>query len=132
MTTVCLLIMAIYGMFAAIIFPLFGKARLTNFTVARGYYLLGGFMTGLKVVSEGEENLRKVKGPVIYLCNHQSSLDVMLMGKVYPENTAVVAKKQLKYYPFLGWFSKLAIHLYYDLITDHNYSDLEQCHLLGS
>jgi lysophosphatidate acyltransferase len=107
MTTVCLVIMAIYGMCVSIIFPLFGKAGLINYTVARGYYLLGGFMTRLTVVAEGEENLHKVDGPVIYVCNHQSSLDVMLMGIVYPKNTAIVAKKQLKYYPFLGWFSKL-------------------------
>lgn len=106
MSTVCLLIMAIYGMCVSLVFPLFGKAGWINYTVAKGYNFLGGFMTGLNVVSEGEENFNKVKGPAIYVCNHQSSLDIMLMGVVYPKNTAIVAKKQLKYYPFLGWFSK--------------------------
>lgn len=122
MTTVCLLVMAIYGMCVSIVLPIFGKTHLINYSVARGYYLLGGFFCGLKVESEGEENLHKIKGPVIYVCNHQSSIDIMLMGKVYPKNTAIVAKKQLKYYPFLGWFSKYISGILvdvYDLFTDN-------------
>ncbi|CEP10151.1 hypothetical protein [Parasitella parasitica] len=114
MSTLCLLVMAIYGMCVSIIFPILGKTHLINYSVARGYYMLGSFFCGLKVVSEGEENLHKVNGPVIYVCNHQSSMDVMLMGKVYPKNTAIVAKKQLKYYPFLGWFMTLSNAIFLD------------------
>ncbi|CAO0796005.1 unnamed protein product [Mucor circinelloides] len=114
MSTICLLVMAIYGMCVSIVFPIFGKTHLINYSVARGYYMLGGFFCGLKVESEGEENLHKIKGPVIYVCNHQSSLDIMLMGKVYPKNTAIVAKKQLKYYPFLGWFMTLSNAIFLD------------------
>lgn len=114
MSTLCLLVMAIYGMCVSIVLPIFGKTHLINYSVARGYYMLGGFFCGLKVESEGEENLHKVKGPVIYVCNHQSSLDIMLMGKVYSKNTAIVAKKQLKYYPFLGWFMTLSNAIFLD------------------
>jgi lysophosphatidate acyltransferase len=106
MASVCLLIMSVYGFTISLVFPLLGLTHLINYSVAWGYYTLGGFFTGIKVESEGEENLHKVSGPVIYVCNHQSSMDIMIMGKVYPKNTAIVAKKQLKYYPFLGWFSK--------------------------
>ncbi|KAI7903601.1 uncharacterized protein BX663DRAFT_507047 [Cokeromyces recurvatus] len=112
MSIVCLLVMAIYGMFASIVFPILGKRHLINYSVARGYYYLGGFFCGLKVVAEGTEHI--TEKPVIYICNHQSSLDIMLMGKVYPKNTAIVAKKQLKYYPFLGWFMTLSNAIFLD------------------
>ncbi|KAI8879098.1 1-acylglycerol-3-phosphate O [Backusella circina FSU 941] len=113
-TTLCLTIMAIYGMCASIIFPPLGLTHLINSSVARGYYTLGRLFLDLKVDSEGEENLKKVEGPVIYVCNHQSSLDIMFMGKVYPQNTAIVAKKELKYYPFLGWFMTLSNAIFLD------------------
>jgi lysophosphatidate acyltransferase len=106
MAAITLLIMAMYGFLSSIVFKIIGRTDLVNWSVALGYYLLGGFFCGLNVTAEGTENLYKVKGPVIYVCNHQSSLDIMFMGKVYPKNTAIVAKKALKYYPFLGWFSK--------------------------
>ncbi|KAI8988319.1 hypothetical protein BDF20DRAFT_814337 [Mycotypha africana] len=114
MALVCLTIMAIYGTIVSIIFPLFGQKGMINYTVAHGYYMVGTFFCGIKVKSEGEENLYKHKGPVIYVCNHQSSMDIMLMGKVYPKNTAIVAKKQLKYYPFLGWFMILSNAIFLD------------------
>ncbi|CAO3615869.1 unnamed protein product [Mucor hiemalis] len=113
-SSLCLLAMSIYGFLIALVFPLFKCTHLINYSVARGYYYLGGFFTGLNVVTEGEENLTKEKGPVIFVCNHQSSLDIMLMGKVYPKNTAIVAKKALKYYPFLGWFMTLSNAIFLD------------------
>ncbi|KAI8353619.1 hypothetical protein EDC96DRAFT_484769 [Choanephora cucurbitarum] len=103
----CFVTMAVYGTIIALVLPLFGKRDLINWSVARGYYYLGGFFTGVRVEVEGEENLHQHEGPAIYVCNHQSSLDIMLMGKVYPKNTAIIAKKQLKYVPFLGMFVRL-------------------------
>ncbi|ORX50138.1 1-acylglycerol-3-phosphate O [Hesseltinella vesiculosa] len=112
MAILFLVVNALYGVFAGLILPLFGKAGLINYTVSRGYYYLGGFFTGLTCTVKGEENIMST--PAVYVCNHQSSLDVMLMGKVYPKNTAVVAKKELKYYPFLGWFMMLNNSVFLD------------------
>ncbi|KAG1438289.1 hypothetical protein G6F56_012700 [Rhizopus delemar] len=115
-TVLAMIVMATYGMIAALIFPLFGYTHLINHSVAKGYYLLGTLLCGITVEPEGLENL-KTKGPAIIVCNHQSSLDIMLMGRVYPENTTIVAKKELKYYPFLGWFSKVSLCIYSKLIS---------------
>lgn len=106
MVVLSLFTMATYGFFAAIVLGIVGRTDLVNWSVARGFYYLGGFFWDVTVKPEGLENLNKVKGPVIYVCNHQSSMDILLMGKVYPKNTAIVAKKAIKYYPFMGWFSK--------------------------
>ncbi|RCH82221.1 1-acylglycerol-3-phosphate O-acyltransferase, partial [Rhizopus stolonifer] len=110
----CFLSMAIYGTISSLVFPLIGKRHLIQWSVARGYYYLGKFFCGIEVKVEGQENLQEIQGPAIYVMNHQSSLDVMLMGKVYPKNTTVVAKKQLKYYPFLGWFMILSNAIFLD------------------
>lgn len=112
MSIVLLLVMATYGVIASLILPIFGKAGLINYTVARGYYYLGGFFTGLRCTILGQENI--IQSPAVYVCNHQSSLDVMVMGSVYPKNTSVVAKKEIKYYPFLGWFMTLSNAIFLD------------------
>ncbi|ORZ14778.1 hypothetical protein BCR42DRAFT_466731 [Absidia repens] len=75
MSFVLLMVMAVYGLFAAIALPIFGKAGLINYTVARGYYYLGRFFTGLQCTVSGRENV--LLSPAVYVCNHQSSLDTM-------------------------------------------------------
>ncbi|CEI99928.1 hypothetical protein RMCBS344292_14003 [Rhizopus microsporus] len=113
MTVVSLTIMATYGMIAALIFPVFGYTQYINFTVARGHYYITKFFCGIKVVPEGLEHLEE-KSPVIFVCNHQSSMDIMLFGAFYPKNTSIVAKKEIKYYPFLGWYMRLSNAIFLD------------------
>ncbi|KAF7726656.1 1-acylglycerol-3-phosphate O-acyltransferase [Apophysomyces ossiformis] len=114
MAVITLAIMAAYGVIASLILPLFGKSGLINWTVSRGYYYLGGFLTGISATIEGRENLKLANGPAVLVCNHQTSLDVMLMASVFPKNTSVVAKKAIKYYPFLGWYMTLSNAIFLD------------------
>ena len=37
---------------------------------------------GLTIVTEGQENMRAVKAPVVIMCNHQTSLDCLVACKV--------------------------------------------------
>jgi lysophosphatidate acyltransferase len=104
-----LLIIAAYGMAASLILPFFGQRRLINWTVARLYYYCAGYFTAITAVVENEANLETGR-PAVYICNHQSSIDVLLMARVFPKSTSVVAKKSIKYYPFLGWYSKYITH----------------------
>ncbi|KAI8976773.1 hypothetical protein BDB01DRAFT_727405 [Pilobolus umbonatus] len=100
-------LVAVYGIFVAIILPVFGLGSYINSSALTIYYLIGKYILGIRVDIKDEQNLH-VNGPAVYVCNHQASLDVMIMGSVYPNNTAVVAKKALKYYPILGLFMTLA------------------------
>lgn len=104
-TFACIAIATLYGVFASLTYPLFGKAHLLNWTVARIYYHLAGHLLGLSVTIEGKEHIRPER-PAVYVSNHQASLDLFYMASVFPKATAVVAKKSLKYVPFLGWYSK--------------------------
>lgn len=106
MAKVLLLGVSMYGFIIACILAPLRCTHLINWSVAKVIRRLSQFWIGLEVDCEGLEHLKDFKGPAIYVCNHQSSLDVLFIGAVYPKNTSIVAKKALKYYPFLGWFSK--------------------------
>lgn len=44
--------------------------------------------------------------PCVYVANHQSNLDVVTMGCMYPYRTVVIGKSQLKWVPLFGLFFK--------------------------
>lgn len=118
-TMICMAICALYGVFASLVLPLFGRGDLINWSVARAYYNLAGFFTGISVEIEGKEHLKKNQ-PTVFVCNHQSSMDVLFMASVFPKATSVVAKKAIKYYPFLGWYSK-------SFFSDHMLKKTTRC-----
>ncbi|KAI8983908.1 hypothetical protein BDB01DRAFT_722359, partial [Pilobolus umbonatus] len=109
----CIGLSALYGVFASITLPLIGKRELINWSTARFHYRLASFFLGITATVEGKENVRK-DGPAIYVCNHQTNVDIIFMGAVFPRGTTVVAKKVLKYYPFLGWFMILSKAIFLD------------------
>lgn len=57
---------------------------------------------GTKINIDRPELLEKL--PAILISNHQSELDIYMLGRIFPKKCVVTAKKQLKYIPFLGWF----------------------------
>ncbi|KAI7860442.1 hypothetical protein BDC45DRAFT_552686 [Circinella umbellata] len=111
-SVMCLSICALYGVFASLLLPLVGRADLINYSVSQFYYNLLGFLVDISVTIEGSENL--VHPLSVLVCNHQSSMDVFFMASVFPKATSVVAKKALKYYPFLGWYMILAKAIFLD------------------
>lgn len=106
---VCLMISAMYGMAASITLPIFGKSHLINWTVGRFHKAINRQFLGIDAIVEGEENLAKHGQSAIYVCNHQTLIDIIFMGSIFPKSTSVVSKKAIKYYPILGWFSKFII-----------------------
>jgi 1-acyl-sn-glycerol-3-phosphate acyltransferase len=76
-----------------------------------GPFLL--WVGGAKLEVEGREHVDP-KRPAIYVCNHQSSLDIPALFVALPVNFRFVAKSQLKWVPFLGWYLALAGHVFVD------------------
>ncbi|SAL97493.1 hypothetical protein [Absidia glauca] len=105
---------AAYGMAASLTLPLVRKTGLINWSVARLYYHICNLLLGISTTIEGEEYLDPAHGPAVYVCNHQSNMDIFFMAAVFPKNTSVVAKKALKYYPILGWFMTLSNAIFLD------------------
>ncbi|ANB14153.1 1-acylglycerol-3-phosphate O-acyltransferase SLC1 [Sugiyamaella lignohabitans] len=102
----------IYGALASIVLTLAGKQGLSQWTTARVFYTLARYILGIKVVISNPEALKT--RPAVFVSNHQSELDILILGATFPQYCSVTAKKALKYYPFLGWFMTLSGSVFID------------------
>lgn len=98
---------AIYGVFASSVLSLMGKQKLAQYTVARAFYNSFSWCLNIKIKVVNEQKLLD-NLPGILIGNHQSSLDILILGRIFPKGCTVTAKKSLKYIPFLGWFMSLS------------------------
>lgn len=75
---------------------------------------LTSFLCGIGFDIQGLEYLDPQinEGQRVFVANHQASLDVLALGKVFPQSTYIMAKHTLAYAPFLGWFLALAGHFF--------------------
>jgi lysophosphatidate acyltransferase len=108
---------ASYGVVASIVLRLVGYGGLSQWTVARTFKWTMWLVTGVTfrvtgsmkreggLTGEDALNMR----PVVFVGNHQTEMDVLMLGCMFPKYTSVTAKSSLKWTPFLGWFSK-SIH----------------------
>lgn len=93
---------ALYGVIASIVLRLIGKPEYAQYTVARVFYFVISKVLRIKITIKNEEYLNQKPGIVI--SNHQSVLDVFVLGRLFQPGFTVTAKTALKYFPFLGWF----------------------------
>ncbi|KAL5335923.1 1-acyl-sn-glycerol-3-phosphate acyltransferase [Aspergillus crustosus] len=108
-----LLFCAIYGVIASIVLRLVGYGRISQWATARCFKWVMRFTTGVWFdIVEGEEHLST--RPSVIIGNHQSELDVLVLGAIFPPYTSVTAKKSLKYVPILGWFMTLSSSVFID------------------
>ena len=108
-----LVICAMYGVFVSIILRPFGYHRIAQHLTARAFKFTMDLATGVTfTIVSGEEHLSK--RPCVIIGNHQSELDVLLLGTIFPPYTSVSAKSSLKRTPFLGWFMALSGTIFID------------------
>lgn len=98
---------AFYGVLASIVLTVIGKQHLAQWATARAFYNTFSTLLNVKIVVRNEQNLLN-NMPGILVGNHQSSLDILILGRIFPQGCTVTAKKSLKYIPFLGWFMSLS------------------------
>jgi len=67
---------------------------------------LGTALAGIELRVRGEEHLWSSR-PAVFIFNHQSSLDVLILCKLLRRDFVGVAKKELRRIPLLGAFSAL-------------------------
>jgi 1-acyl-sn-glycerol-3-phosphate acyltransferase len=48
----------------------------------------------------------------IYVCNHQSFLDAVIFGLIFPRNAYIISKDSLKYVPYFGFLYYLSGNFY--------------------
>lgn len=90
-----------------------GKRMNTNYIVARTFFNVAGPLMGWKFIVDGEEHLFKLVDPktgksksATLVGNHQSFVDIMYLGRIFPKASSIMAKAELKWLPGLGWFSE--------------------------
>jgi 1-acyl-sn-glycerol-3-phosphate acyltransferase len=66
---------------------------------------------GLSIDAEASGLENVPEAPFIYCSNHQSILDILVLGAVLPGDFKWAAKRELMKIPFLGWHLRLAGHV---------------------
>lgn len=108
-----LLVCASYGVIASIVLRLFGKQNIAQWATARSFHYTMALTTGVHFeIVEGKEHLNT--RPCVLIGNHQSELDVLLLGTIFPKYCSVTAKSSLARAPFLGWFMTLSGTVFID------------------
>ncbi len=112
-----LLACAIYGVLASITLRLLGYHRLAQWTTARAFALTMRYSTGITFeITEADRRILDEKRPVVIIGNHQTELDVLLLGQMFPKYCSVTAKRSLRNVPFLGWFMSLSGTVFIDRV----------------
>lgn len=103
----CLFISSTYGVLASIVLRLTGYGGLSQWTVARCFKWSMWLLTGVTFsISDPHGSL--ATRPAVFVGNHQSELDVLVLGCMFPPYCSVTSKASLKFVPFLGWFMLLS------------------------
>lgn len=111
-----LIICAAYGTIAsAILKPLGLHYKYAQWTTARAFKYIGKIMTGVdfEIEGDGADILERTK-PAVIIGNHQTELDILMLGTLFPTSCSVTAKKSLARTPFLGWFMVLSGSIFID------------------
>eukprot|EP01135_Chromosphaera_perkinsii_P009622 Nk52_evm72s1810 gene=Nk52_evmTU72s1810 len=81
----------------------------------------------IKIDRFGTENLMENQ-PCVYIANHQSSLDLFLMGSCWPPRAAALGKKSLVYIPLFGWYFYLSGNILVDRFSKAEaFKAMDQC-----
>ncbi|KAL9934139.1 hypothetical protein V8E36_007221 [Tilletia maclaganii] len=105
---------SVWGVIVSVLLSLVPGQRLNiNKVVARSFYYLTGSLTGIRFAVEGEENFEKAR-PAVLVGNHQSSIDILYLGRIFPAFASIMAKKELKYSPLLGQYMTLSGAVFID------------------
>ncbi|BEI94137.1 uncharacterized protein CcaverHIS019_0605960 [Cutaneotrichosporon cavernicola] len=102
--------------FEALILAIIGQRFNVDFYVARTFYYMCAPIIGWYIEMEGEEHLLNLQatGPAVILGNHQSMVDILYLGRMFPKQAAIMAKKSLKWVPGLGTFMMLSGSVFLD------------------
>lgn len=115
---IAIIICASYGVFISIVFGIIGLHGLSQYAVARSYSNLLSPLLGLYFDVENEGRL--LTRPAVFISNHQTDMDVLVLGRLFPKYCSVTSKKELKAVPFLGWFMALSGTVFIDRANRKN------------
>jgi len=99
---------ALVGVFVSILLRLVGYGQIAQWATGRSFKLFMILSTGVSFeVLDPKDHVGKTR-PAVFIANHQSELDVLMLGSSFPKYCSMTAKSSLKKTPFLGWFMILS------------------------
>ncbi|KAJ7597707.1 hypothetical protein C8J56DRAFT_772157 [Mycena floridula] len=108
----CLTIIATYGALVAATLSILGRKFDVNYVVARSFYQVASRALGIQVIVEGQEHVDNTK-PAIVMSNHQTMLDILPLGRLFPLHGSMSAKKSIQFTP-MGPFMLMSGALFID------------------
>jgi lysophosphatidate acyltransferase len=111
---ISLLICALFGVLASIVLTIVGKQGISQWATARSFHYVMRLTTGIAFEVEDPNNVLRNTRPAVFIGNHQTELDVLMLGAMFPKWCSVTAKSDLKHIPFLGWFMRLSGSIFID------------------
>ena len=113
---ISLVVAASYGTVASAILRAFNlQYKYGQWTSGKAFKWICRYSIGIKfdILGDGEKKLN-AKRPYVIVANHQTELDVLLLGCIWPKHCSVTAKRSLRNIPFLGWFMTLSGAVFID------------------
>ncbi|BGP16214.1 hypothetical protein JCM10213_007071 [Rhodosporidiobolus nylandii] len=95
---------SVWGVIVSLAMAAAGRKGDVNFVVARSFWKSTAPLVGVRFRVEGEEHLTKRDGPVVMVGNHQTMLDILYLGRIFPRSASIMAKRELKFMPLLGQY----------------------------
>ncbi|KAI1768808.1 acyltransferase-domain-containing protein [Hypoxylon sp. FL1150] len=111
---ISLIICAIYGALASIVLRVLGYEQIAQWATARAFKYVMALTTGVTFEIIDPNHYLETVRPAVFIGNHQTELDVLMLGCMFPKYCSVTAKKSLKKVPFLGWFMTLSGTVFID------------------
>ncbi|KAI9633124.1 uncharacterized protein MKK02DRAFT_18684 [Dioszegia hungarica] len=99
--------MSVAGVFISLAATIAGQRLNTNYLVARCFYGITSPLVGIRLIVEGGEHLEPEAGreqSAILVGNHQSFLDILYLGRIFPKRASIMAKRELIWAPLLGQY----------------------------
>lgn len=109
-----MILCSVYGITISALLTVAGQNHSAQYFVARAFEAWMRLTTGIRCeIDDPTGALSKIR-PAVFIGPHQSELDILFLGAVFPKHCSVTAKKSLKSMPILGWFMTLSGAVFID------------------
>jgi lysophosphatidate acyltransferase len=111
---VSLCVASSYGVVASIFLRLTGEPGISQWATAQSFKIGMALTTGVTFEVVDPKNILGTLRPAVFVGNHQTELDVLMLACMFPKYCSITAKASLKRWPFLGWFMTLSGSIFID------------------
>ena len=105
---------AIWGTLSSGVLSILGQQQIAQWVTARAFHYTMRFTTGVVFQVYDPKDYLGTTRPAVFIGNHQTELDVLMLGAMFPKYCSVTAKSSLKVIPFLGWFMAMSGTIFID------------------